>query len=101
VLFPAKPLASGVKLVVVRVPEAKGFPVSPAWAALERTLANCRRSVPDGLTFEERAIPESVALEPVLLFKALGFSVPLVLVMPERSKFGLAVFGLRLGNVCG
>ena len=99
-VLPAKPLVSGVKLVLARVPEAKGLPVSPGWAALERTLANCRGSAPDAATLEERAIPESLALEPILLFEALSFPVPLlVLVIPERSKLGLAVFGLRLGNV--
>ena len=98
VLPPAKPLVSGVKLVLARALEAVRLPVSPGCAALERTLASRKGSTPEALTIEERANAESPLLELAPPAAELNLSEALVLLTPERNKFGLTVLGLRFGR---
>ena len=98
VLPPAKPLVSGVKLVLARALEALRLPVSPGCAALERTLASRKGSTPEALTIEERANAESPLLELAPPAAELNWFEALVLLTPERNKFGLTVLGLRFGR---
>jgi hypothetical protein len=96
----AKPLVSGARLALATPPDLTGLPESDGCAALERTLASCKRSVPEVAAPEERAMAASVApLEPTApLEAALSFSELPVLVTFERNKFGLVELELRLGK---